>query len=64
MANEATQFVSGYVCPGCNFEVIGLRLGERRWTFTMPDKPELRIECSNCTRDVPRDHWRFTAREM
>jgi len=58
-ANEGAQFVTGYLCLRCEFESVGLHLAERVWTFTTPNDPALRLRCSRCGADVPREQWRM-----
>jgi hypothetical protein len=68
VADKPAQFVSGYVCPGCKFESQGLPLkafGESRagWAYRIADGPDLRIQCSMCNAEVPRELWRFNPLE-
>lgn len=66
MADEGTKFVTGFVCPNCQFESVGLPFGPCRfrrpqaWTFRVRVTLDLRIQCSNCDADVSREHWRLS----
>jgi len=62
MREDARKFVSGYTCPACGQESIGIERREpgRRaaaWDFRLEASDDLKITCSSCGNTVPRDHW-------
>ena len=65
MAVEGTQFVTGFVCPTCQHESVGIPMADnsgrrqQSWTYRLPDTDDLQIQCTTCKADVPREHWQF-----
>ena len=67
MREDEEQFVSGYSCPNCGKVSVGIGLAdagesESAWSFRVAVSDEMRIRCSNCGFDVPRDRWTLAER--
>ena len=63
MSKNLVQYVTGYECPNCGSESIGVEIRHRRedrvdgWAQQLPLADVPRILCFNCEFEVPRDKW-------
>ena len=57
------EYVTGYSCPNCDAESIGIEIRNRRdgrvegWAFRLPIDDLTQVRCFNCGFDIAREHW-------